>query len=74
MISFLRNLRKNAFWNGFLDGLAAPAYLFGYRSRKLGVEKFKLKPTATGSIVDDWKKIGFDLRRAIDKYGETHPI
>ena len=57
-----------------MDGLAAPAYLFGYRSRKPGTEKFKLKPTAIGSIADDWKKIGLDLQRAIDKYGETHPI
>jgi hypothetical protein len=74
MISFLQNLRKNAFWNGFLDGLAAPAYLFGYRSRKPGIEKFKLKSAAIGSIAGDWKKIGMDLQRAIDKYGETHPI
>jgi len=71
MDKIIRILCQKSFWHGFLRGLSSPAYLFGYRD--FIPNKRELAPRA-GSLSDDWAKIGIDLRNAITKYGETHPI
>ncbi|MCL2102097.1 MAG: hypothetical protein FWH22_10350 [Fibromonadales bacterium] len=72
MDKFLNNLRQKSFWSGFLNGLAAPAYLFGNRSYKMN--KKTLRRQASGGIASDWKNIGIDLQKAMDKYSATRPI
>jgi len=64
----MRNFNTEAFF----DGLAAPAYLFGYRKCKLGKKTFKR--AASSGLADDWRKIGLDLQRAMNGYGATNPI
>jgi hypothetical protein len=72
MNSFFNILLSGSFWQGFFRGLSSPAYIFGYKD----TEPLELKQVKThiGSIESDWAKIGGDMRRAMEKYGETHPI
>lgn len=72
MRKFFSILRSKSFWNGFLNGLSSPAYLFGYRSFEPSRKVLTLK--TYGGLAEDWAKIGGDLRKVMAKYGETHPI
>jgi len=64
----MRNFNINAFF----DGLAAPAYLFGYRKCEPG--RKTLKRATSSDLADDWRKIGLDLQRAMNGYGATNPV
>lgn len=45
----LKDVKRNAFWNGFFDGISAPSFLVQYP------QVFHVRET---SVVDAWKQVG----------------
>jgi hypothetical protein len=56
---------RRSFWNAFLDGLAAPAFVFGPPCR----HRIKGYPHASEleALRSDWNHVGEDLRRGIER-------
>lgn len=64
--------RKHAFRHGFLKGLAAPVNLFGDFEVDPLIRDFEPRPLEQrplGTVADDWRKVGEDLRAAIAQHG-----
>lgn len=56
---------RQAFWAGFIKGLAAPAGLFG-RGPRLALAPIVVEPVTVqrAGIAADWRRVGDDIRAA----------
>lgn len=69
LVNLKHNSRKKAFIAGFWKGLGAPVLLASSFDLDEKSSDYKFKPLPdrkTGSLSDDWRRVGSDIRSAIE--------
>lgn len=69
LISFRHSNRKNAFMAGFWKGLGSPVLLASTFALDKDAVNYEFKPLPArkkSGISEDWKRVGADIRSAID--------
>jgi hypothetical protein len=76
-IVFVLNFKhtsRQAFFHGFMKGLAAPAMLYHLEQAQLISEIESIRPETLSvmeALARDWARVGDDMRVVLDSYGKA---